>query len=306
VSLAENGTVVYLPAEHIREPELAWVDGEGKATPVPGGRAPVLTIAMSPNGREAAATLVVDGSNVQVWIWDLERGASRLLVAEGNNRSPIWSRDGAFITYVSNRGDTEDLYRKRADGTGIEELLARRSRWPTPEDWSPDGRTLLFNEYTSHGDSDVLVYSAGKVAPLIAGPFNEGSPRFSPDGRFIAFEADDGGVSHVYVQPFPGPGPRTAVSDEESGGPRWRADGRELSYGNGERMMVVAVQTDPVLRIGRPRVVDDAHFRRGYADVTTDGRRLRVSPRTTDGPPELRVILNWFDELERLAPHPRR
>ncbi len=304
LAVAENGTVVYLPAEHIREAELAWVDREGNATPVPGGRAPIMTIAMSPDGREAAA-FVVDGSKMQVWIWDLERGAKRLLVPEGNNRSPIWSRDGAFITYVANRGDTEALYRKRADGTGAEQLLARGSRWPTPEDWSPDGRTLLFTEYTSHGDSDVWTYSAGKVAPLITGPFNEGSARFSPDGRFIAFDADDGGVSHVYVQSFPGPGPRTTVSDEESGGPRWRADGRELSYWSGERTMVVAVQTDPVLRIGRPQVVNDA-YQRGYAGVTTDGRRLSLSPRTTEGPPELRIILNWFEELERLAPHPRQ
>ena len=280
------------------------MDRAGKATPVPGGRG-FFTFAMSPDGREAAATLVVDGSKVQVWILDLERGTKRLLVPEGDNRSPIWSRDGAFITYVAKRGDSEDLYRKRADGTGAEELLARRSRYPTPEDWSPDGRTLLFSEYTSRGDSDVWTYSAGKVARLIAGPFNEGSPRFSPDGRFIAFDADDGGMSHVYVQSFPGPGPRTAVSDDESGEPQWRADGRELSYQSGGRTMVVDVQTDPVLRIGRPQVVNDA-YQRGYAGVTSDGRRLRSSPRTTEGPPELRIILNWFEELERLAPHPRR
>ena len=304
LAVAENGTVVYLPAEHIREAELSWRDREGNVTPVPGGRGPCLTVAVSPNGREAACTMV-DGSTAQVWIIDLERGAKRLLVSEGNHRSPIWSRDGAFITYVANRGDTQDLYRKRADGTGAEQLLARGSRWPTPEDWSPDGRTLLFSDYTSHGDSDVWAYSSGKVAPLIAGPFNEGSARFSPDGRFIAFAADDGGVSRVYVQSFPGPGPRTTVSDEESGGLQWRADGRELSYWSGERTMVVAVQTNPVLRLGRPQVVDDA-YQRGYPGLTTDGRRLRLSPRTTEGPPELRIILNWFEELERLAPHPRK
>ena len=90
-----------------------------------------------------------------------------------------------------------------------------------PEDWSPDARSLLFSEYTSRGDTDIWIYSAGKATPLIATPFNEASARFSPDGRFIAFDADDGGVSHVYVQPFPGPGPRTAISAEESGSPAW-------------------------------------------------------------------------------------
>ena len=178
--------------------------------------------------------------------------------AAGFRRRQPSARSGAGTAHSSptwRTGAIHRFYRKRADGTGAEQLLARRSRWPTPEDWSPDGRTLLFSEYTSHGDSDVWAYSSGKVAPLIAGPFNEASARFSPDGRFIAFDADDGGVSHVYVQPFPGPGPRTTVSDEEGGGPQWRADGRELSYWSGERMMVVAVQTDPVLRVGRPQMV---------------------------------------------------
>jgi Tol biopolymer transport system component len=300
-------TVVYLPIEHIRQPELAWVDRDGKVTPVPGGRGPIISIALSPNGREAAGALLGDGTRSQIWIFDVERGARRLLVAEGHNLFPIWSRDGAFVTYMSVRGQSHNLYRKRADGTGAEQLLARRSRWPTPEDWSPDGRTLLFSEYTSRGDADIWTYSAGKVTPLIASPFHEAAAKFSPDGRFIAFHADDGGLSRVYLQSFPGPGPRTTVSDEEGGWSRWRADGRELTYWRGERLMVVAVQTDPVLRIGRPQMVLESRGgRHGYAGVAPGGRVLTLSSRTTEGPPELRIILNWFEELERLAPHPRR
>ena len=93
-----------------------------------------------PDGREAAGALV-EGTKSQVWIFDLERGAKRLLVAEGESRQPIWSRDGAFITYVSDRGDEQAFCRKRADGTGAVEVLMRRPRgYSRPEDWSPDGR----------------------------------------------------------------------------------------------------------------------------------------------------------------------
>ena len=141
---------------------------------------------------------------MQAWVFDLERGAKRLLVSEGDSRQPIWSRDGRFITYWSKRDDNS-VFRKRADGTGSAELLMRGLPSLILEDWSPDGRSLLFSEYTSRGDTDVWIYSGGKAMPLLSSRSNEASARFSPDGRVIAFDADDGGVSHVYVQPFPGP-----------------------------------------------------------------------------------------------------
>ena len=98
----------------------------------PGGRAPLAgprrerhtrarrasalaSVTLSPDGRQAAGDLV-DGTKVQVWVFDLERGAKRLLVSEGDSRQPIWSRDGRFITYWSKRDDNS-VFRKRADGT---------------------------------------------------------------------------------------------------------------------------------------------------------------------------------------------
>jgi len=308
VALSETGTVVYLPAERVREAELVWLDRAGKVTPVPGGRGRVESFALSPGGRQAAVVLV-EGTKLQLWIFDLERGAKRLIASEGGCSTPIFSRDGVFVTYASSRGGTEGLYRRRADGTGDEERLMERGVGaPSPEDWSPDGKTLLLTEWTNHGDRDIWVYSGGKAAPLVASPFDEGDPRFSPDGRFVAFQADDGGVSHVYVQPFPGPGPRTMVSIEEGGSPVWGPDGRQLFYwGNGIQMIVVPLETDSVLRVGRPRVLFEMRSGGSFM-ITPDARRfLTIANRTTEeGPLELRVILNWFDELERLAPHPPR
>jgi serine/threonine protein kinase/Tol biopolymer transport system component len=305
VGLSENGTVVYLSADSVHEAELEWLDHAARVTPVPGGRGPHDGVRLSPDGREAAAARV-DGSNSRVWILDLERGSKRLLSGEGDCGQPIWSRDGTTITYVSYRVDGKDLCRKRADGIGPEECLTRRAGWVEPEDWSPDGRSLLFTETTIRGDSDIWIYADGKATPLVASPFSEARATFSPDGRFIAFDADDGGVHQVYVQPFPGPGPRTTVSTGEAGHPKWRADGRELYFLSGKQFMAVSIQTTPVLRVGEPRVIVETPLHPwGLAGITPDGQRfLMFSPRTTGGAPELRVILNWFDELERLAPHP--
>ena len=71
---------------------------------MPGGRVPFDTAALSPDGREVAGDLV-EGTKVQVWVCDLERGAKRLLVSEGDSFQPIWSRDGRFITYWSTPGN---------------------------------------------------------------------------------------------------------------------------------------------------------------------------------------------------------
>ncbi len=304
VALSDNGTVVYVAADRVREAGLLWLDRDGNATPVPGGRVPFETAALSPDGLEVAGD-VVDGTKVQVWVHDLERGAKRLLVSEGDSFQPIWSRDGRFITYWSTPGNTS-VFRKRADGTGSAELLMRGRANLILEDWSPDGRSLLFSEYTKSGDTDVWIYSDGKAMPLLSGPSNEAEARFSPDGRFIAFDADDGGVGHIYVQPFPGPGPRTAISAEEGGRPVW-INGGQLLFLSAGRMMVADVQINPDLRVGQTRPLNERRDVLHRIMPLPDGRRfLTLSPRAMEGPIELRIILNWFQELERLAPHPPR
>jgi hypothetical protein len=118
----------------------------------------------------------------------------------------------------------------------------------------------------------------------------------SPDGRWLAFVSNETGRYDVYVQPFPGPGPKRLVSDDVGDPqrrPRWSADGRELFYFLGNRLMSVSVASSPGLVIGAPRTaiavaarpdlvvnssgtVFDVKGRLAY-DVAPDGRRFLVS-----------------------------
>ena len=129
-----------------------------------------------------------EGAQSSVWILDLERGTRRQ-IAEADSYGPIWSRDGTLVTYRSSRGGTDALYRKRADGTGSEERLVERRSPPYPTDWSPDGRTLLFEEAAPNGGFDVWVYSGSAPALFLAGTFDQLYPTFSPDGRFVAYQS---------------------------------------------------------------------------------------------------------------------
>jgi len=79
--------------------------------------------------------------------------------------------------------------------------------------------------------------------PFLSTPFEEGSARFSPDGKWIAYTSDESGQDEVYVQPFPKGGDKLPVSIGGGREPYWRGDGKEIFYLSVDRkLMAVAVQ----------------------------------------------------------------
>jgi len=89
--------------------------------------------------------------------------------------------------------------------------------------------------------------------------------------------------------------------------PLWSRDGKEIFYRSGDRMMAIPVTTTPSLATGRPRVLFEGHFVSGAAglpeyDVTNDGRFLMLRPVAEKSPMELRLLLNWSDELRKGLP----
>src|SRR5262249_50104110 len=113
------------------------------------------------------------------------------------------------------------------------------------------------------------------------------------------------------VRPFPGPGRKLQISTEGGVQPLWAQNGRELFYRNGDKMMVTAVETTPMFAASKPKLLFRGHyeadimfnFERGY-DVSPDGQRFLMMKGTEQeaAPAQLNVVLNWSDELRRLAP----
>ncbi len=141
-------------------------------------------------------------------------------------------------------------------------------------------------------------------------PFSEERhPAFSPDGRWLAHSSDVTGRGEIYVQAYPGPGGRHHISTDAGQSPAWAPSGRELFYRNGDKMMAVDIKTDPTFLAGRPHTLFEAPYGRTYPgrsyDVTRDGRRFLMIPWSEPEPVHLThviVVLNWFEELKRLAP----
>jgi serine/threonine-protein kinase len=143
-----------------------------------------------------------------------------------------------------------------------------------------------------------------------------GSPKFSPDGHWLAYCSNESGKAQAYVQAFPGPGPKIQVSNDGGTDPVWKKNGGELYFRDGDKMMAVSVSTARTFTAGRPQMLWEGHYSHGMStscgppgatssnyDVTADGRRfLMVKDEAPDTAfsRQIVVVLGWADEVARI------
>jgi Tol biopolymer transport system component len=198
-----------------------------------------------------------------------------------------------------------------ADGSGGLERLTSGAYIRSPMSFSPDGQLLAFIEIdpTTGYDIWVLRLSDRKAQPFLRTQFNEGVPRFSPDGRWLAYISDESGRYEVYVQPYPGPGGKWPISTEGGTEPVWNPNGRELFYRSGDKMMAVDIATQPSFTAGKPRMLFEGTYEPTWAtnpnyDVSADGQRFLMvkASEQEQASTQINVVQNWFEELKRQVP----
>jgi len=147
---------------------------------------------------------------------------------------------------------------------------------------------------------------------FVGTPAFERAPKLSPDGNFLAYVSNETGRNEVYVRPFPRGEGRWQASVNGGTQPRWRGDGKELFYVEGEgALMAAQVETEPTFALGRTqRLFESEDFRSAtnlpnpqYA-VSVDGQRFLTStPVETDdkdepaAPVNIHVVENWYEEF---------
>ena len=161
---------------------------------------------------------------------------------------------------------------------------------------------MLVDRIGATTGNDIWEYrpSRGMIGPLVQTPRIDYGGVFSPDGRWIAYFSDVSGVTEVYVQPYPGAGPRIQVSVDRGTYPKWNPNGREIFYQGRTAIFAVPVLGTTPFIAGTPVRLFDTDSERPYS-VAPDGNSIL----TTESPTsltELRVVQGWFDELKSRVP----
>ena len=318
-SFSSLGTLVYVPRGIAEEERtLVWVDRQGAEEPLGAPPRRYRNLRLSPDGLRLAVT-IGRGNNQDVWIYDIARHAlTQLTFEKGRDIHPIWAPDGRRLAFRSAREGSQNLFWKPADGSGAaERLTTSENGVQSPTSWSPDDQVLAFYERpAAEGSSatglDIWVLpleGERKPRPFLQTQFDEGGAVFSQDGRWLAYGSNESGRLEVYVQPFPGPGNKWQISTEGGAEPAWARSGRELFYRNGDQMMAVEITTEPTFSAGTPKLLFEGTFQGGGVSranygVTPDGQRFAMIQEggPNEPPPQIYVVLNWFEELKRRVP----
>ena len=308
-SLASNGTLVYVPAV----PELATRvvrvsrDGSSEETfPLP--ESYFIDPRLSPGGNQLSLTDLKDGLNRDVYVLDIESAVLRQLTF-GEGGFSVWSPDGTRLVFQSRVAGFTTLYSKPVDGSAEATPLVRSDEVQMPHAWSA-ASGLLFHRAAKEGSHDLWRLPPGddEARSLLVTDAYELGASFSPDGDWFAYASDESGRVEIYVRQVDGvAGGKHRISTDGGNEPVWSRDGSEIFYRHSDRMMAVPVELGEGFTYGEPKEL----FRGPYLsivapfaqyDVSADGRFFFMVRPAQEPPGEVRVVLNWVEELERLVP----
>jgi serine/threonine-protein kinase len=216
---------------------------------------------VSPDGTRLAVT-IASGSRKAIWLLDRTSGILSRLTDEDPSPvalrdRPEWSVDGrrvlfripgASMAYSSRPADRSEAERRvPAPSLTVSELVMH-----------PDGRTLLgrvmrppTSDLAWWTLDDTTLHEFTRDAELETGP------RFSPDGRWVAYSSSSSGQREVFVSSFPALAP-VQVSRGGGGPPAWGRDGRTVYYPRGKALMASRLDLGAGVRVTDTRQVLEA------------------------------------------------
>ncbi|HMA18624.1 MAG TPA: hypothetical protein VKS03_09310, partial [Thermoanaerobaculia bacterium] len=312
-SVSQNGVLVYQTGKGETVSVLRWLDRKGAILETVGEPAQFFNGGdpeLSPDGSRATSSIVdLRTGQTDIWITELATGIRRRLTSgAGSKEWCAWSPDGTRVAHsISNpRGSGYDIVSRPTGGQGSEITLASDPiEFQAPMDFSPDGELLLYSKRRNERDDLWILPLTGdaKPRPLLATPALEPLARFSPNGRYVAYQSDEIGRFEIYVAAFPVPGSRWQISQNGGVEPRWSRNGRELFFfAPDNRLMAAQVKTDgPSFEVGAIEPLFQTRsmgFSYRY-DVASDGKRFLVVAGLPQELSPITILTNWTSELPK-------
>jgi Tol biopolymer transport system component len=313
--VSDAGLLVYFGGAALDQRRIVWMSRDGRplGDAVPPDR--FGSLALSPDSQQLLLERTVRetrGATAKqdVWLWAFDaRRMTKLTFDNARDLYPIWSPDNRQVAFVSDRIDgISQIFRKDASGAGEEERLTDSPHGKITMDWSQDGRYILYREMGEKTGMDLWALPLNdprmrQPFPIVNSPSNEGGGRFSPDGKWLAYNSNETGVSQIYVRAFPPPasGSREKWQISQNGGTevRWRGDGRELFWvtQDGKVFAADVEFASGRIRSGAPHELFGAPIytaTAGSYDVTPDGQRflLLLFASQAEGSIRLNVVSN--------------
>jgi Tol biopolymer transport system component len=262
-------------------------------------------LSMAPDSRRIAVQRT-EGGNTDIWLVDLVRGnASRFTTDPEPDIAPLWSPDGKRIVYSSGRTQF-NLYERPIGGTVAMDLLLSDGA-KSATDWSSDGRVLLFRSLNRGSNYDIWALPMNgerKPVAVVRTIFDERDAQFSPDGNWIAYQANQSGRFEIYLQPFPSGGEPIQVSTNGGAQARWRADGRELFYlALDGRLTAVRLsfpsgggppEAGTPVSLFAPAVSSLRDVARHQYSASADGQRFLFDTLVEEAASPVVLLLNWM------------
>lgn len=322
--VSSNGTIAYVPAR-VRQIErtLVWVDSTGSIQSVPG----TPSDAHSPRISSAGDWVLFQRRPSQIlWLLDLNLGTLRS-VTDSTQKEwwHVWRPGSRQVVFNALTAGSEwaGLYLEKLEDAWVKEPLTRATSHQQPQDWTPDGKVLMYTEGPSD-ETGIDIWTLRmpdsddeqipEPQPYLVTPDNEFFPDISPDGNWIAYTSDMSGSWEVYVARYDTPSEALRVSRAGGSEPSWSPDGATLYYRSlprrniARRMFAVSVvfpSSDVTeARFGRPQLLFDGPFfqcsawGRSY-DIAPGGRRFLMvyDQRPATRPKQINVIVNWLAEF---------
>ena len=307
-STSPSGVIAYSDLDLLNV-QLVWVGRTGNTLNIGAEGKGYLEPYLSPDEKKMVVGILdpIQGVN-DLWIYEFARKTfTRFTFDTGSKYAAVWSPDGSTIVYAARRKGTYDLYQKSATGGTEDQQLLVTNQAKFADDWSKDGRYILFENEDPKTNYDLWVlpmFGDRKPAPYLQSQFNEAHARFSPDGKWVAYGSDEIGRTEIYIRAFPNAsGGKWQVSTGGGDQPMWRGDGKELYYlGADSTMMAVDINAGETLDVGVPKPLFKTELplgplvgsERNFETVSQDGQRflIKVPPADLSVTP-ISIIFNW-------------